>query len=479
MFLATLFASNPVLAHGFVYKYDLPLPLSLYVFGSSSIVLISFVMLLWWGKKTKKLLNLKLSHTFKNPNFHQIHRMAQATLGTLSIMLLAALVCAGFFGDQNTLRNPLPVTIWVLWWVGFFYFTALCVNIWTAINPWAFLFQLAEIATRKRIQLTSYPTWLGYWPSFLFFLSFVWIELVWPQKETPATLATVIILYSLTTWTGMTIYGKRSWLKYGECFSVIFTLIGNFSPIQFCKVKRTLSIQLPAFGILGMREPSMSLVFITILLLAGLSFDGFMATETWLQLKIYLLKLEAFDSIFQKLHQIFGNLQLVLTTLGLALTLLVFLSSYILISLATKILINWTHNHSKKKVSLQQVVKHFVMSLLPISIGYHIAHYLSYLLIAGQLIVPLVSDPYGLGWNLFNTKDYRINIGIINAKNMWSITLVSVIIGHILSMFLSHVQASELRLSTNRVLIQLPLVTLMIFYTGLSLWILAQPIIEQ
>ena len=97
----------------------------------------------------------------------------------------------------------------------------------------------------------------------------------------------------------------------------------------------------------------------------------------------------------------------------------------------------------------------------------------------GQLIVPLVSDPYGLGWNLFNTKDYRINIGIINAKNMWSITLVSVIIGHILSMFLSHVQASELRLSTNRVLIQLPLVTLMIFYTGLSLWILAQPIIEQ
>ena len=103
IFLATLFGSNPVLAHGFAYKYDLPLPLSLYVFGSSSIVLISFVMLLWWGKKTKKLLNLKLSHTFKNPNFHQIHRMAQATLGTLSIMLLAALVCAGFFGDQNKL----------------------------------------------------------------------------------------------------------------------------------------------------------------------------------------------------------------------------------------------------------------------------------------------------------------------------------------------------------------------------------------
>ena len=119
------------------------------------------------------------------------------------------------------------------------------------------------------------------------------------------------------------------------------------------------------------------------------------------------------------------------------------------------------------------------MTLLPIAIGYHIAHYLSYLLIAGQLIVPLASDPYALGWNLFNTKDYRINIGIINAKNMWSIILVSVIVGHILSMFLSHVRASQLCGSASRILIQLPLVSLMILYTGVSLWILAQPIVEM
>jgi len=479
IFLAILFASNPVLAHGFAYKYDLPLPLNLYVFGSSSIVLISFLMLLCWGQSTKVLLNLKLSHTFKNPNFHEIHRMAEATLGTLSIVLLGGILCAGFFGDPNTLSNPLPVTIWVLWWVGFFYFTALCVNLWNTLNPWAFSFQLAEIATRKSIQLTSYPNWLGYWPSFLFFLSFVWIELVWPYKEVPATLATVIILYSLITWTGMTIYGKRSWLKYGECFSVIFTLIGKFSPIQFCKTKKTLHIQPPAFGILEMREPSMGLVLITILLLAGLSFDGFMATEVWLQLKTYLLNIDGLHSIFRKLHQTFGSLQPVLTTFGLALTLLLFLLSYILISLLTKILIDWTTTPPKSKVPLSKVIKHFVMTLLPIAIGYHIAHYLSYLLIAGQLIVPLASDPYALGWNLFNTKDYRINIGIINAKNMWSIILVSVIVGHILSMFLSHVRASQLCGSTSRILIQLPLVGLMILYTGVSLWILAQPIVEM
>ncbi|MBT06003.1 MAG: hypothetical protein CMM32_03690 [Rhodospirillaceae bacterium] len=478
IFLAILFASNPVLAHGFAYKYDLPLPLNLYVFGSSSIVFVSFLMLLFWRKGTKELLDLKLSYTFKNPNFYKIQRMAEATLGTLSIMLSTIILCAGFFGNSNTLSNPLPVTIWVLWWVGFFYFTALCVNIWNSINPWAFSFQLAEVAIGKRIQLTSYPTWLGYWPSFMFFLSFVWIELVWPHKEVPATLATVITLYTLITWTGMTIYGKQSWLKYGECFSVIFTLIGNFSPIQFCKTKKTLHIQPPALGILKMQEPSMGLVFITILLLAGLSFDGFMATKNWLQLKTYLLNINTLHSIFRELHQTFGSLQPILTTLGLASTLLLFLFTYIFISFLTKVLINWTSTPPKLKVSLPKIVKHFVMTLLPIAIGYHIAHYLSYLLLAGQLIIPLASDPYALGWDLFNTNDYRIDIGIINAKNMWGITLVSVIIGHILSMFLSHVRASQLCLSTNRILIQLPLVTLMILYTGVSLWILAQPIVE-
>ena len=223
----------------------------------------------------------------------------------------------------------------------------------------------------------------------------------------------------------------------------------------------------------------MGLVLITILLLAGLSFDGFMATEAWLQLKVYLLNVNALGSILRKLHQNFGSLQPVLTTLGLALTLLLFLFSYILVCLLTKILINWTTAPPESEVSLQQLLKHFVMTLLPIAIAYHLAHYLSYLLIAGQLIIPLISDPFGLGWNIFNTNNYRIDIGIINSKSMWNITLASVIGGHTLSMFLCHARTNQMHISANKTFIQLPMVILMILYTGASLWILAQPIVES
>ena len=41
--------------------------------------------------------------------------------------------------------------------------------------------------------------------------------------------------------------------------------------------------------------------------------------------------------------------------------------------------------------------------LLPIAIGYLVAHYLTYLLGDGQLIVVALSDPFQLGWDLLGT----------------------------------------------------------------------------
>ena len=42
----------------------------------------------------------------------------------------------------------------------------------------------------------------------------------------------------------------------------------------------------------------------------------------------------------------------------------------------------------------------FALTLVPIAIGYHVAHYLVFLLVQGQYIIPLLSDPFGRGWDL-------------------------------------------------------------------------------
>ena len=61
----------------------------------------------------------------------------------------------------------------------------------------------------------------------------------------------------------------------------------------------------------------------------------------------------------------------------------------------------------------------FIFSIIPISIAYHLSHYISLLAIEGQVAIQLISDPFGFGWDLFNTSDYQTDITIINAKFVW------------------------------------------------------------
>jgi len=100
-------------------------------------------------------------------------------------------------------------------------------------------------------------------------------------------------------------------------------------------------------------------------------------------------------------------------------------------------------------------------------------------LIQGQLIIPLASDPFGSGWNLFGTVDYSLNISIINARILWFLSVALIVLGHVLAVYLAHRVA--IRTFSNRALVmksQYPMLTLMVVYTVISLWIIAQPIVQ-
>jgi len=121
----------------------------------------------------------------------------------------------------------------------------------------------------------------------------------------------------------------------------------------------------------------------------------------------------------------------------------------------------------------------FVLTLVPISIAYHLAHYLSYLAIAGQYVIPIASDPFGFGWDLFGTKLYLINIGIVTARFVWYTSLIAIIAGHVIAVYLAHRTALRIFPNTQvAVISQLPMLVLMIGYTMISLWVIAQPIIQ-
>ena len=83
-----------------------------------------------------------------------------------------------------------------------------------------------------------------------------------------------------------------------------------------------------------------------------------------------------------------------------------------------------------------------------------------------------------MGWDLFGTAEYRTNIGVLNAKVAWYAAVFSVVCGHVLAVYIAH-GAAKRAFRNARVALwsQIPMIALMVVYTMLSLWILAQPMV--
>ena len=130
-------------------------------------------------------------------------------------------------------------------------------------------------------------------------------------------------------------------------------------------------------------------------------------------------------------------------------------------------------------VPAQMLARLFVFSLVPIALAYHLAHFLSFLLIQGQLIIPLASDPFGYGWDLLGTAEFEPNIAIVGARFAWITSVISIVAGHVVAVYVAHVVALK-RLPHRSAALrsQYPMLVLMVSYTMVSLWILAQPITE-
>lgn len=111
----------------------------------------------------------------------------------------------------------------------------------------------------------------------------------------------------------------------------------------------------------------------------------------------------------------------------------------------------------------------FIFSLVPIAIAYHLSHLLSFFLIFGQLIIPLASDPFGFGWDLFGTADFATDIGIVGPRFIWTISVIAIVVGHVAAVYLAHVTA--IRSFADRRLARIsryPMLVLMVGYTMIS-----------
>ena len=189
-------------AHGFGQRYDLPIPLSFYIWSAGATVALSFVGFALFLPRQH---GPEIEWRPKGPLVGATVLSARA----LSVGMLMLIVFAGFFGNQDPIRNIAPVMIWIIGWVGLGVLCSLLGDVWALANPWNAGFAVAERSyQRMRTGATlglgrPYPEWLGVWPAFLLFVLFAWMELVWSGRNIPAQLAAALLVYSGLTWLGM------------------------------------------------------------------------------------------------------------------------------------------------------------------------------------------------------------------------------------------------------------------------------------
>jgi hypothetical protein len=478
--------AGPAQAHAFGARYDLPLPLELYLAGAGSAVALSFVvMALVFRARPAHTDRLRFDLLRLGPMRVLLHPAVIAVLQAVSVGLFLLVLATGLFGTQDPLENIAPTFIWIIWWVGLAYVAALAGNLWPTINPWFIVFAgldklvgLFRPRTRLGLEL-AYPSWLGVWPAVALFGLFAWFELIFEAAEVPRTLAIVVLIYSALTWLGMLAFGRTVWLAHGEAFSLAFAVFGRFAPIDGPERDspdgrpRRWYLRPYAARLVVDRPCHPSMPVFVLLMLSTVTFDGFKETPLWAGLLQWIALESPLHLLLLQLHDLGVDIIVTLETVVLTLFPVLFLLVYLGFSWLAK-----AASDSARPTT--EIAGLFVFSLVPIAIAYHLAHYFSYLLVAGQRIIPLVSDPFGFGWDLFGTAGYDIDIGIIGVRFVWYTAVVAIVVGHIFAVGVAHFVALRAFGTPSAVLAsQYPFLVLMVAYTLLSLWILSQPIVES
>jgi hypothetical protein len=275
-----LAAAAPAAAHGFGQRYDLPLPLSFYIWGAGATVALSFVGFALFLRTEHGPLTWHIDWQAKG---RLVASLAAAPRTLASGMLLLVIV-AGLFGNQDPIRNIAPVMIWIVGWVGLAFLSVLLGDVWRLINPWNAIFALAELCCRRVRADTAlgfarrYPESLATWPAFLLLVTFAWMELVWSGRNDPAALAVALASYSALTFVGMALFGRQQWLARGEMFTLAFGTFARFGPLAAIPQRPGVRLRMPAAGLLTEQPATLSMVALVVALLAIVTFDGLLET---------------------------------------------------------------------------------------------------------------------------------------------------------------------------------------------------------
>ncbi|MBX3030282.1 MAG: hypothetical protein KF809_08995 [Chloroflexi bacterium] len=412
----------PAAAHASIGRLSQQLPLVVYVAGAGIAVALSFVIAFMVAARWRPAAAIA-DRIVPRPLVRALRAIGLA--GWLWI------VAQWLVGGSSSAEVGTLFT-WVYGWVGIAIASAILAPVWEWLDPFATLHDIGTWVWRRTgiagWAAAPYPARLAKWPAVAGMVAVVWIELAARGTE----MGRVVLLYTAVTLVLMAQFGKQRWRTHGEVFSVWFRTLNRLGRYTFSGVGRVRRQRFPD-GLLG-RPWDASEVTLVAVASGAILYDGLSQTQPF------------FDA--------FG-----LPTVPAA----------TIILLATLGAVSGAALLAARRVGYTTMGA----GLLPISVGYLIAHYLTYLLLDGQRIVIAISDPFQQGWDLFGTAFFEPSAAWLQPAIVWMVMFGAVVGGHILGAWAGHLRTPG---DTRGRRAELPLAVVMVGLTVVTLWSLGQAV---
>ncbi len=418
-------------------RTDLPVPLSYFIVGAGLAVVISFVVLSWsWPQPRLQGEYRRVTFGLRGPG------RITAVLRLLAAVGLVLVIANGVADGAATTRAIAPVLVWVFFWLVVPFGCVIVGGLWRTMSPYR------QIVESIWVNAEEKPDWLkriGVWPSVIVFGAFVWFELVYPANTSPRSLAIAALVYGLYLFVISGLIGPQTALATGAGFETYTGIISRMAPIELRGAERPERRRfLAALPSLPIHRGTTAFI---ILMIGSVTYDGMSGASWWSDLVGDLRREMWFE------------------TLALVLTTLVIGGLY------------YVACHSARRLagsagSVVGIANSFAHTLVPIAFAYAFAHYFSFIVFEGQELVHNASDPFGRGWDLFGTADWRI---VFTSKVwlVWYVQVAVIVLGHIGGVALAHDRALAEFGSEVAVRTQYAMLALMVALTSLGLFILA------
>lgn len=431
------------LAHGLGGgRSDLPIPLEWAVLAGTAAVLASFlVLVLLWREPrfaADRGLSISLVHVVIDLPLLRTGLRALALVGFCMFLAVA------WAGPDAGSRNPAPTWFYVWFWVGLLPASLVAGPVWRLVNP------LRSVAGMVRAALgvrsVGIPSRLADWPAEAGLLAFLWVELVSDTAASARTVAVFVTCYALVHVVAGSLFGPE-WFERNDGFEVFSTLVARAAPVGRRPDGRVV-LRSPLDGLAG-TPGTPDPTALVVVVLGGTAFDGLSRTTTWTGL----------------VAESGPTMYLVWGTLGL-------LGMVAAVAASYGAAITLTSRHVRPG---RDAFGEFAPALVPLVIGYSVAHYFSFAVLQGWQGVVLAADPLGRGWDLdrLGLADAAPSGVTLSANLILVVQVAAIVTGHVVAAVCAHDRAVGI-LSPTRVRAgQIPVLIVMVGYTAAGIALLA------